>query len=61
MKNRHTILVVDDDPGNIRIITAALKDEYDIISALNGHDAINRFKEHTPAQNGEYRITINDV
>jgi len=48
MNNRHTILVVDDDPNNIKIITSALKNEYDIISALNGHDAIDRLRERKP-------------
>ena len=48
MNNRHKILAVDDDPGNIKIMTAALKSEYDIISALNGHNAIDQLKEHTP-------------
>ena len=46
MNNRHKILVVDDDPGSIKIMTTILKDEYDIISALNGHDAIDQLKEH---------------
>jgi DNA-binding response OmpR family regulator len=48
MNNRCTILAVDDDPSNIIIITAALKDEYDITSARGGHDAINQLKEHKP-------------
>lgn len=48
MNNRHKILAVDDDPGNIKIMTTALKNEYDIISALNGHDAIDQLKEHKP-------------
>ena len=41
-------MAVDDDPNNIKIITAALKDEYDITSALNGHDAIDRLRERRP-------------
>ncbi|MEI6209563.1 MAG: response regulator [Desulfuromonadales bacterium] len=48
MNNRHVILAVDDDPGNIKIMTSALKDEYDIMSALNGHDAIDQLKDHKP-------------
>ncbi|HIJ87753.1 MAG TPA: response regulator [Desulfuromonadales bacterium] len=48
MSDRHTILVVDDDPSNIKVITAALKDEFDIVSALNGHDAIDQLKAHRP-------------
>jgi PleD family two-component response regulator len=48
MDKRFIILVVDDEPINIRVITSALKDEYDILSALNGHDAISQLKEHKP-------------
>jgi len=48
VNNRHVILAVDDDPGNIKIMTSALKDEYDIMSALNGHDAIDQLKDHKP-------------
>jgi len=48
VNKRHTILVVDDDPGNIMILTSLLKDEYDIMSALNGHDAIDQLKVHKP-------------
>lgn len=48
MNKRFTILVVDDDPVNIRIMTAALKDEYDILTARDGNDAIRRLKEQKP-------------
>lgn len=45
---KRSVLVVDDTPINIKIITAALKDEFTIFSALNGHDAIGLLKEHRP-------------
>ena len=48
MNNRHKILAVDDDQANIIMIMSALKDEYEIISALNGYDAINQVKMHNP-------------
>ncbi len=48
MNNRFRILVVDDEPINIQLITSALKDEYDILAALNGYDAIGQLKEHNP-------------
>ncbi len=48
MNKRHKILVVDDERVNIRLISSALKDSYDIVTALNGHDAISQLKEHTP-------------
>ena len=48
MTKRYKVLAVDDDPGNVKYMTSALKDEYDLISALNGHDAIELLKEHIP-------------
>ena len=42
------ILVVDDEPVNIRLVTAALKNEYEILAALNGHDAVDLIKKHNP-------------
>ncbi|MBV5340227.1 MAG: response regulator [Deltaproteobacteria bacterium] len=48
MSNRSTILIVDDEPVNIQILTGALKSEYNIIKAFNGCDAIALVKEHHP-------------
>ena len=48
MSKRSIILVVDDDLINIQVVKSALKDEYDVLSAQNGHDAISRLKEHKP-------------
>lgn len=48
MDKRFRILAVDDEPVNIQLIKAALKEEYDIFSALNGHDAISLLKENRP-------------
>jgi len=48
MAKKNCILVVDDEPVNIRIISSALEDEYDIYTALNGHDAIGHLKKHKP-------------
>jgi PAS domain S-box-containing protein len=48
MNKRFKILAVDDDPVNISVMASALMDEYDIITALNGHDAISQVKEHIP-------------
>jgi len=45
---RFKILVVDDEQSNIKTVTAALKDDYDILAALNGYDAISQLKEHQP-------------
>ena len=48
MDKRFSILAVDDEPVNIQLMIAALKDEYDVITAQNGHDAISQLKEHQP-------------
>ena len=48
METRRRILVVDDDPINIRVITSSLKNDYDVFTALNGFEAISMFKEHLP-------------
>jgi DNA-binding response OmpR family regulator len=48
VNRRFRILVVDDEPFNIKLLTAALKEEYDIFTALGGHDAISIVKKQTP-------------
>ncbi|MEI7815764.1 MAG: response regulator [Desulfuromonadales bacterium] len=48
MENRFRILVVDDEPINIKVMKSALKDTYVIDTAQNGYDAINLLKEHRP-------------
>jgi DNA-binding response OmpR family regulator len=42
------ILIVDDDPVNIGVLAAALKDTYEISTARNGYDAIRLVKEESP-------------
>lgn len=48
MVKRFCVLVVDDAVANIRLISEILKKEYDILTALNGYDAITLLKTHTP-------------
>lgn len=48
MTKRFRILAVDDEPINIQLMTAALKEDYDVFTALNGFDAINQLKENMP-------------
>lgn len=48
MNNRCSILVVDDDPVNLQVVASALKNEYDIITAQSGQEAISRLKEQAP-------------
>jgi PAS domain S-box-containing protein len=35
------ILVVDDEPDNVELLTAFLSDDYDIIPAYSGHEALD--------------------
>ncbi len=37
---KHNVLIVDDVPINIKILATMLKDEYQIIMATNGRDAL---------------------
>ena len=48
MGKRSRILIVDDEHINIQVLTAALKDEFDLLTAQNGYDAISQIKEHKP-------------
>ena len=43
------ILVVDDVPANVKLLQAKLTSEYyDVITAVDGFDAINKTKKHKP-------------
>ena len=48
MDRKARILIVDDEPINIKVLYGALKSEYDIFQASNGPDAISMVKEHHP-------------
>lgn len=48
MSKRFKILVVDDEPVNIQVVTSALENSYDIISALDGYEAIDQIKACMP-------------
>ena len=48
MNNRPRILIVDDDPINIQLLTRVLHGPYDICSATNGCDAISQIKNTLP-------------
>ncbi len=44
---RFRILVVDDEQINIQLISGALAGEYEIITALDGYDAITQLKDNS--------------
>jgi DNA-binding response OmpR family regulator len=48
MDKRFRILTVDDEPVNIQLIKSVLGEEYDIITALNGHEAIDLIEQYKP-------------
>jgi DNA-binding response OmpR family regulator len=45
---RAKILIVDDEPVNIRLLAGALKRDYEISSSLNGFEAIRDIKDQRP-------------
>ena len=45
-KNSARILVVDDSALNREMLNDMLSDDYDIIEAANGEEALNILKEH---------------
>ena len=46
--NKHKILIVDDDELNLEIMEEILSDDYDLIKACNGVEAIEQFKTNNP-------------
>lgn len=48
MKNRASILIVDDEPINIKVFEKLLCADYDIFSAQSGREAISQVKENHP-------------
>lgn len=45
MLRRATVLIVDDEPINLRVVARSLSSDYDCLTAQNGHEAITRLKE----------------
>ena len=45
MFKRPRVLIVDDEPMNLRVISLSLSEEYDVLTALNGHEAISMLKQ----------------
>jgi diguanylate cyclase (GGDEF)-like protein len=47
-EERHCLLIVDDQPQNIRVLNEMLKSEYRILFATNGKDALILAQEQLP-------------
>lgn len=47
-KDKLTLLIAEDDPGNYRLYESLLKKEYTLIHAWDGEEAVELFKEHRP-------------
>ena len=48
MHDKPRILIVDDDPVNIQLLTKTLQGTYDIFTATNGFDAISQVNDTSP-------------
>ncbi len=48
MTVRKRILVVDDDPLNVEIVRELLEEDYDLLAAEDGKEALEKAKEHHP-------------
>lgn len=47
-REKQTVLVVDDIPTNLDLLVETLKDEYRVLAALNGPEALNVVRSSTP-------------
>jgi two-component system sensor histidine kinase/response regulator len=57
-KKAYTILIVDDEPANIRFLKGLLEDEYNILTAGDGQEAIELIQSHPNPQ--EIQLIISD-
>lgn len=48
MKLHHKVLVVDDEPNNLKVLQQVLKDHYQLIFANNGQKALDVANSHQP-------------
>ncbi|WP_413205416.1 diguanylate cyclase domain-containing protein [Rhodospirillum sp. A1_3_36] len=48
MSEKRTVLIADDDPGNIEILNDILEEEYDVLFAMEGPRALELVREQMP-------------
>lgn len=46
--DRLKVLIVDDDPDILDLLEASLMDEFDLIKAIDGNEALTNLKTHSP-------------
>ncbi|MDX1569349.1 MAG: diguanylate cyclase [Xanthomonadales bacterium] len=45
-ERRHTILLVDDEPANLRTLSTVLENDYELLTANNGQEALELLDDH---------------
>lgn len=48
MKDNYKVLLVDDEPNNLKVLQQILKDHFQLIFAINGEKALAAATEHQP-------------
>lgn len=48
MKDSYTVLLVDDEPNNLKVLQQILKDHFQLMFAINGEKALTAAREHHP-------------
>ena len=48
MKDSYQVLLVDDEPNNLKVLQQILKDRFELIFAINGEKALAAASEHQP-------------
>lgn len=48
MKDSYKVLLVDDEPNNLKVLQQILKDHFELLFAINGEKALAAAKEHLP-------------
>lgn len=48
MKDNYKVLLVDDEPNNLKVLQQILKDHFQLIFAINGEKALAAVKDHHP-------------
>ncbi len=48
MKDSYKVLLVDDEPNNLKVLQQILKDRFQLLFAINGEKALAAAREHRP-------------